>query len=266
MRTDSAIWTSISAVSSASVSRSARRRSTSACRLATRPAGGGVGAPADVPSGASSSAGGGLLSNRESLDGRESFRVSTINNLYSTVCPGRPAPSSSAQTPAQARHARLSTFPLAGSPACPFACRVGLERGRAPRPGGPLARVTRCTTRDGPFGPFDGPSLALKRLYCDHDNLPSAGGRRKRSRAGASRGPLRSDAPRAVPRGAPDSHEQAGRRLLLGGRPGRRGAQRVAWAPRAQGAGPRVRLPAPALPVDRHAARDGGRSDGHPAA
>ena len=39
----------------------------------------------------------GLLSSRESLDGREGFRVSTINNLYSTVCPGRPAPSSSPQ-------------------------------------------------------------------------------------------------------------------------------------------------------------------------
>src|SRR5580698_904944 len=44
-----------------------------------------------------------------------------------------------------------------------------------------------ATQRGGPFGAFDEPSLALKRLYCDHDNLPSAGGRRKRSRAGATR-------------------------------------------------------------------------------
>src|ERR1700722_13750629 len=152
MRTDSAIWTSISAVSSASVSRSARRRSTSACRLATRPPGGSVGAPADVPSGASSSAGGGLLSNRESLDGRESFRVSTINNLYSTVCPGHPAPSSSAQTFARKRGAALPV-PAGGVLALPaLRRRVGVGRtGRRDAD----ALHNGATQRGGPFGPFD---------------------------------------------------------------------------------------------------------------
>ena len=88
--------------------------------------------------------------------------------LYSTVCLDLRAPSSLADERGRGGRWRANAIAPAELPAPP------------------LARETSDALHHARH-PFDRRSIALKRLYCDHDDLQSARWRRKRPRAGASR-------------------------------------------------------------------------------